>query len=217
MKAIVWSGEALGAKFDEIEIPAELKDQAVEYRQKLVEAAVELDDDAMGAYLDGQEPDDDTLAPSRPHCGAAARVPSGALRLGLQEQGRAAAPRRGRRLSAVAGRSRGDQGHRLQDRGRDRPPSDGRRSVLHARLQDHGRSLRRHDHLLPRLFGQGVERATRCSTRPATSKRARRPHAAHAREQPRGHQGSLRRRHRRAGRPQGYPHRRHALRSAASP
>src|ERR671910_898143 len=61
MKAIVWSGEALGAKFDEIEIPADLRDQAVEYRQKLVEAAVELDDDAMTAYLDGQEPDEDTL------------------------------------------------------------------------------------------------------------------------------------------------------------
>src|SRR5919199_664232 len=58
MKAIVWSGEALGAKFDEVEIPAELRDQAVEYRQKLVEAAVELDDDAMTAYLDGTEPDE---------------------------------------------------------------------------------------------------------------------------------------------------------------
>jgi elongation factor G len=61
MKAVIWSGEALGAKFDEVEIPAELKDQAVEYRQKLVEAAVELDDDAMTAYLEGQEPDEDTL------------------------------------------------------------------------------------------------------------------------------------------------------------
>ena len=61
MKAIVWSGEALGAKFDEVEIPADLKDQATEYRTKLVEAAVELDDDAMTAYLDGQEPDEATL------------------------------------------------------------------------------------------------------------------------------------------------------------
>src|SRR3954470_14077797 len=61
MKGVVWSGEALGAKFDEVEIPADLKDQAVEYRTKLVEAAVELDDDAMTAYLDGQEPDADTL------------------------------------------------------------------------------------------------------------------------------------------------------------
>jgi elongation factor G len=61
MKALVWSGEALGAKFDEIEIPAELLDQAREYRSKLVEAAVDMDDEAMVAYLDGQEPDDATL------------------------------------------------------------------------------------------------------------------------------------------------------------
>ncbi|MEN3208989.1 elongation factor G [Methylorubrum populi] len=61
MKAIVWSGEALGANFAEEEIPAELKDQAIEYRTKLVEACVELDDDAMTAYLDGVEPDEDGL------------------------------------------------------------------------------------------------------------------------------------------------------------
>ncbi|KAB0264823.1 elongation factor G [Microvirga brassicacearum] len=61
MKALVWSGESLGASFDEVEIPAELKDQALEYRGKLIEAAVEMDDDAMVAYLDGQEPDDVTL------------------------------------------------------------------------------------------------------------------------------------------------------------
>jgi elongation factor G len=61
MKALVWSGEALGASFDEVEIPADLKDQALEYRAKLVEAAVEMDDDAMVAYLEGQEPDEATL------------------------------------------------------------------------------------------------------------------------------------------------------------
>ncbi|MBM1173283.1 elongation factor G [Microvirga arabica] len=61
MKALIWSGEALGANFDEVEIPAELKDQALEYRGKLVEAAVEMDDEAMMAYLDGQEPDEATL------------------------------------------------------------------------------------------------------------------------------------------------------------
>ena len=61
MKGLVWSGEALGAKFDEVEIPADLQDQAKEYRSKMVEACVELDDDAMVAYLDGQEPDEATL------------------------------------------------------------------------------------------------------------------------------------------------------------
>ncbi|ARO55908.1 translation elongation factor G [Methylorubrum zatmanii] len=61
MKAIVWSGEALGANFSEEEIPADLADQAIEYRTKMIEACVELDDDAMTAYLDGVEPDEETL------------------------------------------------------------------------------------------------------------------------------------------------------------
>ncbi len=61
MKALVWNGEALGAKFDETEIPANLLEQAKEYRHKLLEAAVEMDDDAMMAYLDGQEPSEETL------------------------------------------------------------------------------------------------------------------------------------------------------------
>ena len=61
MKAYVWNNEALGAKFDTVDIPADLVDQAKEYREKMIEAAVELDDDAMTAYLDGKEPDVDTL------------------------------------------------------------------------------------------------------------------------------------------------------------
>lgn len=55
MKAIVWQNEDLGAKFSEEDIPAELKDKAEEYRTKLVEAAVEVDDEAMEAYLSGEE------------------------------------------------------------------------------------------------------------------------------------------------------------------
>ena len=61
MKAVVWEDEGLGAKFHDEEIPVDLADQAAEYRLKLIEAAVELDDDAMSAYLDGQEPDEATL------------------------------------------------------------------------------------------------------------------------------------------------------------
>ena len=61
MVGMVWDEETLGAKYHDIEIPAELVGQAKEYREKLVEAAVELDDDAMTAYLDGKEPDEATL------------------------------------------------------------------------------------------------------------------------------------------------------------
>ncbi len=61
MKAIIWEEETLGAKFRDDEIPADLQDQAVEYRTKLIEACVELDDDAMTAYLDGEEPSEEKL------------------------------------------------------------------------------------------------------------------------------------------------------------
>jgi elongation factor G len=61
MKAVVWEEEGLGAKYHDEEIPTALKAQAEEYRHALIEAAVELDDDVMTAYLDGHEPDIDTL------------------------------------------------------------------------------------------------------------------------------------------------------------
>jgi elongation factor G len=61
MKAVVWQEESLGAKFADEEIPADLIDQANEYRLALIEAAVELDDDAMSDYLDGKEPSIDVI------------------------------------------------------------------------------------------------------------------------------------------------------------
>ncbi len=61
MKAFVWDGDDKGAKFQETDIPADLAGKAAEYRAAMIEAAVELDDEAMGAYLDGKEPDLDTL------------------------------------------------------------------------------------------------------------------------------------------------------------
>jgi elongation factor G len=61
MVGVVWDEETLGAKYHDVEIPAELLDQAKEYREKLVEAAVELDDDATTAYLEGKQPDEATL------------------------------------------------------------------------------------------------------------------------------------------------------------
>ena len=61
MKAVIWDDEALGAKYHDVDIPADLLEQAKEYREKMIEAAVELDDDAMTAYLEGKEPDEATL------------------------------------------------------------------------------------------------------------------------------------------------------------
>ena len=61
MKAVVWDDEALGAKFHDEDIPADLLDLAKEYHEKLVEQAVELDEGAMEAYLEGKHPDIDTI------------------------------------------------------------------------------------------------------------------------------------------------------------
>ncbi|MAS87491.1 MAG: elongation factor G [Micavibrio sp.] len=61
MKAVIWDSENLGATFREEEIPADMLEQAKEYREKLVEMAVELDDAAMEQYLEGNEPDQATL------------------------------------------------------------------------------------------------------------------------------------------------------------
>ncbi|HEX3665995.1 MAG TPA: elongation factor G [Rhizomicrobium sp.] len=56
MKAIVWHDEQLGAKFDEVEIPDDLKAKAEELHTQLVEMAVEEDEELLGAYLDGKMP-----------------------------------------------------------------------------------------------------------------------------------------------------------------
>jgi elongation factor G len=61
MHAIVWEEEKLGAAFHTEEIPADLVDRAKEYREKLIETAVEVDEAALEAYLEGEEPDIDTL------------------------------------------------------------------------------------------------------------------------------------------------------------
>ncbi|MCL2629253.1 MAG: elongation factor G [Alphaproteobacteria bacterium] len=60
MKGLIWEGD-IGAAPTVIEIPAELKAKADELRAKLIEAAVEQDDAAMEAYMEGKEPDTQTL------------------------------------------------------------------------------------------------------------------------------------------------------------
>ena len=60
-RAIIWKDESLGAEFFYEDIPADMADEAADYRSKLVELAVEQDDEAMEAYLEGNEPDVATL------------------------------------------------------------------------------------------------------------------------------------------------------------
>ena len=56
MKAVVWDNDGLGATYRDEEIPADMQAKAEEARHYLIENAVELDDEAMEAYLGGEEP-----------------------------------------------------------------------------------------------------------------------------------------------------------------
>ena len=61
LKAYVWDEDTLGAKYREVEVPADMKDQVAEYREKLIETAADFDDDIMDKYLEGGEVTDDDL------------------------------------------------------------------------------------------------------------------------------------------------------------
>ncbi len=61
MRAVIWNDETLGAEFETKDIPEGLAAQAAEYREKLIETAVEHDDGVLEAYLEGAEPDEETL------------------------------------------------------------------------------------------------------------------------------------------------------------
>jgi elongation factor G len=61
MKGVVWEDEALGAKFHDIEIPADLKAAAEQARADMIEACAELDDQAMEDYLNGKEISNETI------------------------------------------------------------------------------------------------------------------------------------------------------------
>ncbi len=61
MKAVVWHDETLGADYDYIDIPADLQAKAEEYREQMIETAVEVDEAVMEQYLEGNSPDEETL------------------------------------------------------------------------------------------------------------------------------------------------------------
>ena len=61
MKAILWHDETMGAEYDIEEIPAELADEAAEWREKLVEGAANFDDEVMELYLEGKEISEEML------------------------------------------------------------------------------------------------------------------------------------------------------------
>ncbi len=137
--------------------------------------------------------------PAHPH--RQERDRADAVRLGVQEQGRAGDARRRGRLPAGADRHPARQG---PGRGRQArcAQGGGRRAFRRARVQDHDRPLRGAAHVLPRLFrraqfgGHGLHLGAR-------QEGAHRAPAADARKPARRDQGSARRRYRRGRRPEG--------------
>ncbi|WP_269581576.1 elongation factor G [Roseibium sp. Sym1] len=61
MKALIWQSENLGAAWDVVDIPADQVDRAQEARDALIETVVEIDEAAMEAYLEGEEPSMETI------------------------------------------------------------------------------------------------------------------------------------------------------------
>ena len=60
-RSITWKNEDLGAEYTYGDVPADMADKVAEYRERLIELAVEQDDDIMESYLEGNEPDAATL------------------------------------------------------------------------------------------------------------------------------------------------------------
>jgi len=61
MKALIWRDEELGAKWDEVDIPADMADQAAEYRELLLETIATSDDELMEKYLSGESLTEDEI------------------------------------------------------------------------------------------------------------------------------------------------------------
>ena len=147
MKAITYKDETMGADYVVGEIPADMLDEAKHYREQLIEKVSEADDKILEKYLHGEEiTEDEIKAALRKRVNSSvrsskseARVRAGHLRIGVQEQGRAAAARRGRRLPAVAARRarRSPASIRTRSRPEDPTPTHraagGRRRAVRAR------------------------------------------------------------------------------------
>ena len=110
MRAIKWRDETLGAEFDIVEIPADMADGGAGRREPAGRSrgrAGRRGARSLSRRRGAGRGDAASAASARARSAA---LRPGAVRLGLQEQGRAAAARRGRRLSAGADRRRRDQG-----------------------------------------------------------------------------------------------------------
>ena len=122
MKGLRWTSEDKGATYETVDIPADLADEAATWRATLLETLAEGDDQILEAYLGGEELSVGRAEGRHPARHHRAALHAGAVRLRVQEQGRAAHARRGGRLPALAA---GRPVHRRAPRSTARPRSSG--------------------------------------------------------------------------------------------
>ena len=114
MEALEWLDEELGAKWEVKEIPAELKEQAEDYRHQLIDVLSHFDENILEKYVGEEEITSDDLRTRDPHRHHQRRDHPDPQRHRLQEQGRAAPARRRRRLPPEPDRPAAHQGHEPQ-------------------------------------------------------------------------------------------------------
>ena len=198
MKAILYRDD-LGKQVDVVEIPEELRAEAVRHRATMIEAVAEVDDDLTAKYLEGE----DLTAEDIRH----------GLRLGTLQN---------RIVPVLTGSALKNKGvqpmldavvHYLPSpldvppvigldpaHGRGGAPHRRRQGAVRGpRVQDRGRSVRRQAGVLPRLLGQPQDRLLR-PQREQGPQGAHRAHPPAARQPPRGHRRGQRGRHRGGGR-----------------
>jgi hypothetical protein len=115
---LVWTDDddSLGKEYTKIEIPADMKEQVKEYREKMIEGLAEVDEHLMEKYVHGEP-----ITPAE----LKAAVRKGTISMKLFRSSaalpsrtrRAAAAGRGHRLSSVAARHSADAGHQPRDQG----------------------------------------------------------------------------------------------------
>ena len=132
MRALTWRGETgKGEAYEIEEIPADLAEKAAEYRHTLIETVAESDEELLEKYLGGEELTVEEIKGAIRKLTVSTRALPGAVRLGVQEQGRPAHARRRRRLPALPARRPADGGPRRRATRRSRScasPTPARRS-----------------------------------------------------------------------------------------
>ena len=175
MKARVWLDETLGAKYDDIEIPEDLRELAKEYHDKLVEAVSESDDHLFTKFVEGdcRSPKQELRA-GHPQGDHRAEDFPGDLRNGVQEQGRPESARcRGRLPAFAAGCSAGRRRPTSTIKEKKIVRHAGRqRAVCRAGVQDHDRPVCRPAGVHSGVFGHAWWRANRFTTSPRAARSA---------------------------------------------